>query len=1729
MAKRSSSQSHSNAKSSSPSKRQRIVTPVALDFLAPTALTPQRSSQRLRRRSSFPSTERPRAPTSPAASTSIAALSPSPTATTKQKVPVTPFRPPPSSSTTPATPSPLRRSVRLGVCHSPKLTTPSKTSLSPPSAVGSSGRKGSKKSLVVKRHGSTLEKSNEGKRRKVDVVDVSSGSRGKWKGKAKAVGKVEGAPDHDEDVAPACTKSLSPSPLPSTSSRPINIVTTASSSTSAAPSTPPPTPSSSRNGILQALEMTLAAEDASGMARSTRSASKKRKELMMRMLDVGDGIASPLANLMGRGKGVHDPIDVSGHPSGTKSSSVPSTPTRLRTLTTLPSVNLTANINITTSTTIVTTSMPTPEPTGNTSADTTSSSMMTRSSELMKESPVPSTVARPALKLAIAPMLTPPSPIHLDLDMESPLSTPPSSPLWLDREHTQENRPSVADDIQVERAIADPEPLTSSIVGPSVSAVSTASSITSLASSPTPVVVPSSEPVLLHGPPSTSPTSPELASDGSGPSASEPTPAPILLAPVVTAEPSRDCVMSKSSPAPLMPAPPNVSRSVSPPLRLRELKFDDDDTNGVTSYQETQHIPHPVIVLEERIDSLPLSLAPSHDGGYYDETTGEYVPGAGLPQVGVENRDGRDEDGGAGYHMDVGGRSSEMGLDMTMNMAMNNGAELGGVNDMGGAMNMDNVDMIEKGDGVWKVACSWRVWEILRRYTPDTIRAVVAQQANDYYATHGMESNGFASTSNPDVSVSSNPPIANPATSSTTELTLGAKQKDKGTTSEGESLLLSGVIARKDRPIGDGERVSGGKWGGNGVYGDDGLAYMLGYDDDDDEDDDDEDEEEETDGDAGSSKDIVPHMATSSAPSSSSLVSSNNASASTSNATSPPSPTSSELSFHATSPSPAEPLLSSSFQSFPSSPTALHLPFPPPRLSTIRVDLLKSMDIDGFWGYEDDGRLGCCEKDEEEEESANVEAEEQKSGDQQSRDSTPNATSDGDARGESPTPSLKEKKRSPTRSTRTGNGWIGKGTPIDRLRRAEWGSLWNWNGSSPWKGKSTFLGNSSDGRSGRLGKGRRLGEEMDRMDGMGIGISGGIGLGGASTSMAMPSTSTFGNNSNLGGGGMAGGVGGWNDFFRSLDGTSSMSMMVDSPSPHSSLHPSPSPSPVNDTFPTSISTPLPTSFPNLSLAPVGSPPVSPSPSPTSFTPPTGSLGNSGLFISGPSSSSSMPFDMQQQQQLQQMQMQQTQYLQHQQHQQVYSMNSFGHNGFSIGNGGGSGDGMSMMGMPLNVNMNMHLGGLSGMNNGYTGGGMDSNGTMMNMHVPFGSGMSLSTSGSISAGNIGTINSFGSPPSPSSLTTSPPSNSISPTVGVPCSLPVPFNLPVPMNVGVGMGMGMFGVGLGMGMGIGMGMAAAGAMGVNQIAVPSSPTNQPNGMEMKPSSLQSPNQNLMQSVQSPSGTQHSVHTILQQVQVKQEGSSEIVPLGPDAAPEVGVTDTPTSDYHLLISVTYLDLHPPPYLPPKKVKSGFTRILAVFKRSTPESGVETREKALDIAKSIESASYVDAENIDSKTLVDLDVDESGSPKFPRNWSEMDNTEREQTRKLIILRGNRDLADKRIKEYIKECSNPRPATTIQKEPVVSVRIDVTPLDPHSPTYIPADPVRQQRPFPPYLLAHPSSVLNRVSDFLIVPYLFNWGIAWDHEMDDMAMKRRRLFKAVRKQAKKTKAGNQCSVCHRQL
>ncbi|KAF8992535.1 hypothetical protein BDQ17DRAFT_1332204 [Cyathus striatus] len=49
---------------------------------------------------------------------------------------------------------------------------------------------------------------------------------------------------------------------------------------------------------------------------------------------------------------------------------------------------------------------------------------------------------------------------------------------------------------------------------------------------------------------------------------------------------------------------------------------------------------------------------------------------------------------------------------------------------------------------LWKGACKIRVWDIRRRYSPETIRSVVAQEAHDYYQEHGFPL-GYGSPSPP--------------------------------------------------------------------------------------------------------------------------------------------------------------------------------------------------------------------------------------------------------------------------------------------------------------------------------------------------------------------------------------------------------------------------------------------------------------------------------------------------------------------------------------------------------------------------------------------------------------------------------------------------------------------------------------------------------------------------------------------------------------------------------------------------------------------------------------------------------------------------------------------------------------------------------------------------------------------------------------------------------------------
>ncbi|KAF7375652.1 hypothetical protein MSAN_00454300 [Mycena sanguinolenta] len=40
--------------------------------------------------------------------------------------------------------------------------------------------------------------------------------------------------------------------------------------------------------------------------------------------------------------------------------------------------------------------------------------------------------------------------------------------------------------------------------------------------------------------------------------------------------------------------------------------------------------------------------------------------------------------------------------------------------------------------GPWKIACRTRVWDVRQRYTPSLIRSLVAQEADDYFSSHGL-------------------------------------------------------------------------------------------------------------------------------------------------------------------------------------------------------------------------------------------------------------------------------------------------------------------------------------------------------------------------------------------------------------------------------------------------------------------------------------------------------------------------------------------------------------------------------------------------------------------------------------------------------------------------------------------------------------------------------------------------------------------------------------------------------------------------------------------------------------------------------------------------------------------------------------------------------------------------------------------------------------------------------
>ncbi|KAF4571045.1 hypothetical protein EYR36_001685 [Pleurotus pulmonarius] len=691
-------------------------------------------------------------------------------------------------------------------------------------------------------------------------------------------------------------------------------------------------------------------------------------------------------------------------------------------------------------------------------------------------------------------------------------------------------------------------------------------------------------------------------------------------------------------PQPLQPPQPRSRSSTSPPSRLQELKFDDTEI--------AQHAEPPrIIVLEEHVGQPEISSNNAemlYESPGSDENSNIYRSDSNTTSTSASSV-------GYGFEMDASD-SMEGGSYYDDYSHTRDGGDSRGYSDgydcngYGGSC-APQQPRIEKGDGVWKVACSWRVWEIQRRYTPDTIRAVVAQQANDYYATHGG-----LDTTNAGVN--------------------GHRRKRSE-----EDNILGSAITRKDgsqcdSSVQDATQddtrsqkesangvVTGGKWGGNGAFGDDGLAYMLGYSfEDEDEDSDDSDEDDdgecapveagdcsenelkwelvERDGQAvkteeaggGEKKLIIQTLHLGAAtrdvaeekPSTvdSSLISPSiellpaNSVQSQPDAglpsdaimstpafspqsypeplttiaipqlpspapitTSPPKEN--ELSFPS-APSPAQPSLSPSFTSFPSSPTALHLPFPPPRLSSIRVGLLRSMDIDD-WGGEDE----------------------------------PLSSGGPGERG-----SAGRARRRP--------GWIGRGTPVDRRRRAEWANSW-----SPLSMK---------------GKGR-LGEEMDRMDGMPGALSIAMGMG---PGMGVHASPPYEDPKS------------WNEFLRSLDMGNAPTMSA------------PRQDGMDIGLDAGVTQQLSMPFspaPNVPSPPSFSPSPSPSPtllSPTSVFPPASNpingLNQNTLFVPPVPSGSPAPF------------------------QSALDLN-FGRNGegMALGNGGDVG---SMNGMNMGVNMGL---------------------------------------------------------------------------------------------------------------------------------------------------------------------------------------------------------------------------------------------------------------------------------------------------------------------------------------------------------------------------------------------------------------------------------------------------------
>ncbi|KAJ8514677.1 hypothetical protein ONZ45_g7807 [Pleurotus djamor] len=120
-------------------------------------------------------------------------------------------------------------------------------------------------------------------------------------------------------------------------------------------------------------------------------------------------------------------------------------------------------------------------------------------------------------------------------------------------------------------------------------------------------------------------------------------------------------------------------------------------------------------------------------------------------------------------------------------------------------------------------------------------------------------------------------------------------------------------------------------------------------------------------------------------------------------------------------------------------------------------------------------------------------------------------------------------------------------------------------------------------------------------------------------------------------------------------------------------------------------------------------------------------------------------------------------------------------------------------------------------------------------------------------------------------------------------------------------------------------------------------------------------------------------------------------------------------------------------------------------------------------------------------------------------------------IQRGTTREASAVVAKPRNHLSKPKPEDGLPKPEFISPHLthteilsQITPLDPSSPSYAPANPQkRRENLWPEWLLANPGIVLYELYELRLMPMLYTLGIAFDYERDGVGMMRMRGYEAL--------------------